>query len=74
MVKAPDSPTDSEVSEPSSRMTKTFKCGHENEINQLSVNADYEHFLSSDDRIINMWNFDKEGIIYTLIKVAHTLE
>ena len=46
---------------------KTFKNCHQYNINCLTVCPDNEHFLSSDDLAINMWNLENPLEAYNIV-------
>ena len=65
MIKIPESYPLSEDWE--SKCRKTFDNGHNFHINSLSHSPDGEHFLSSDDLRVNIWNIESNKIAYSII-------
>lgn len=48
---------------------KTFTNAHNYHINSLSLSADREHFLSSDDLRVNIWNIDTCKTTYSIVDI-----
>lgn len=45
--------------EPVSKLCHTFKSGLESNLHSLSLSSDGQHFLSSDEKCINLWSLSR---------------
>lgn len=48
---------------------KSFSNGHNYHINSLSVASDGEHFLSSDDLRVNIWNIETAKTTFSIVDI-----
>lgn len=46
---------------------KTYDNGHNYHINSLSLSPDGEHFLSSDDLRVNVWNIETNQTTFSIV-------
>lgn len=54
---------------------KTFKSSKEDRIHSISVSADSETFITSDDRRIDMWNVEAaEDSVFNLVEIEERSE
>lgn len=49
------------------RTRMQYKNAHEYNLNSLSLCPDGEHFLSADDLRINLWNIERNEVVYSLL-------
>lgn len=52
---------------PTSSLRKSFSNGHTFHINSVSVNSDFETFISSDDLRINLWSVDHTDQSFVIV-------
>lgn len=49
------------------RHRNSFKNAHEYRINSLSLSADGEHFISSDDLRVNLWDISNSSVVFNVL-------
>lgn len=52
---------------------RVFANAHTYHINSISVNSDYETYMSADDLRINLWNFEITNQSFSILWCAHPM-